>query len=397
MDDLPVCLGIILLKVHSLCRYYKVCMFLCVYMSTSEVGGKQDYSPVSWREYFEQMEDVNVGPADSGDVFRIYKAGSDGPLLVLLHGGGHSALSWAVFTVSICTGVWTTDWSIDWWRLHPEYHQHDFFLCCRQPLPAEWPAGYLPWISGVTVRHYKEKLVLVIYWVKVSSSATKHIYKLGGLLRDGLPALTSHSFHQSGFRGSVSNMCAHIFSYSLTSVEHFDLYYDENLFYVKVPPWFANQTTSQLKLCPGNSTRHTHANKNMNFHPPLILYLKLIPTRWKWKRVVLILFLQILSMFIQPGYYTPKNCHSNKLYYYHICYKCCYYHSSDGTVTMCYYHCLLHPPQRCSQCDSSLLWWDSSPHHPDWPRCWRGDRSAYSQQHAATDHCGPGGYRRRGG
>lgn len=62
-----------------------------------------DYSPVSWREYFDHMEDVNVGSADSRDVFRIYKAGSDGPLLVLLHGGGHSALSWAVFTVSICT------------------------------------------------------------------------------------------------------------------------------------------------------------------------------------------------------------------------------------------------------------------------------------------------------
>lgn len=72
-------------------------------MLSSDVGGKLDYSPVSWREYFDQMEDVNVGPADSTDIFRIYKAGSDGPLLVLLHGGGHSALSWAVFTVSIKT------------------------------------------------------------------------------------------------------------------------------------------------------------------------------------------------------------------------------------------------------------------------------------------------------
>ncbi|KAG8005935.1 Protein phosphatase methylesterase 1, partial [Nibea albiflora] len=74
-------------------------------MSTSEVGGKLDYSPVSWREYFDQMEDVNVGLADSRDVFRIYKAGNDGPLLVLLHGGGHSALSWAVFTTAIASRV----------------------------------------------------------------------------------------------------------------------------------------------------------------------------------------------------------------------------------------------------------------------------------------------------
>ncbi|XP_031170381.1 protein phosphatase methylesterase 1-like isoform X2 [Sander lucioperca] len=70
-----------------------------------EVGCKLDYSPVSWREYFDQMEDVSVGPADSRDVFRIYKAGNDGPLLVLLHGGGHSALSWAVFTTAIASRV----------------------------------------------------------------------------------------------------------------------------------------------------------------------------------------------------------------------------------------------------------------------------------------------------
>lgn len=34
-------------------------------------------------------------------IFRIYCSGSNGPVLLLLHGGGHSALSWAVFTVSI--------------------------------------------------------------------------------------------------------------------------------------------------------------------------------------------------------------------------------------------------------------------------------------------------------
>lgn len=37
------------------------------------------------------------------NIFRIYCSGSHGPVLLLLHGGGHSALSWAVFTVSIIT------------------------------------------------------------------------------------------------------------------------------------------------------------------------------------------------------------------------------------------------------------------------------------------------------
>ena len=33
--------------------------------------------------------------------FRVYTKGSTGPVLLLLHGGGHSALSWACFTVSV--------------------------------------------------------------------------------------------------------------------------------------------------------------------------------------------------------------------------------------------------------------------------------------------------------
>ncbi|XP_075948278.1 protein phosphatase methylesterase 1-like [Anarhichas minor] len=70
-----------------------------------EVGSELDYSPVSWREYFDQMQDVSVGPPDNMDVYRIYRAGHDGPLLVLLHGGGHSSLSWAVFTSAITSRV----------------------------------------------------------------------------------------------------------------------------------------------------------------------------------------------------------------------------------------------------------------------------------------------------
>lgn len=37
------------------------------------------------------------------NIFRVYCSGAHGPVLLLLHGGGHSALSWAVFTVSVIT------------------------------------------------------------------------------------------------------------------------------------------------------------------------------------------------------------------------------------------------------------------------------------------------------
>ncbi|XP_051956295.1 protein phosphatase methylesterase 1-like [Xyrauchen texanus] len=69
------------------------------------VSIKRDYSPVSWSEYFEVMDDVVIGSGETKDVFRVYKSGQDGPLLVLLHGGGHSALSWAVFTAAMASRV----------------------------------------------------------------------------------------------------------------------------------------------------------------------------------------------------------------------------------------------------------------------------------------------------
>uniref|UniRef100_A0A8C8GVD6 Protein phosphatase methylesterase 1 n=1 Tax=Oncorhynchus tshawytscha TaxID=74940 RepID=A0A8C8GVD6_ONCTS len=66
-------------------------------------GRKRDFSPLSWSQYFETMEDVEVENDNGKDISftaEIYSSGQHGPVLLLLHGGGHSALSWAVFTVS---------------------------------------------------------------------------------------------------------------------------------------------------------------------------------------------------------------------------------------------------------------------------------------------------------
>lgn len=68
-------------------------------------GRKRDFSPVPWNHYFETMEDVIIKRGKSKDSFRIYKSGSEGPVLLLLHGGGHSALSWAVFSSLIISRV----------------------------------------------------------------------------------------------------------------------------------------------------------------------------------------------------------------------------------------------------------------------------------------------------
>ncbi|XP_074621050.1 protein phosphatase methylesterase 1-like isoform X1 [Acropora palmata] len=61
-------------------------------------GRKRDYSPLSWKQYFENSKYVCV---NDKNMFRVYLSGYEGPVLLLLHGGGHSALSWSVFTKSI--------------------------------------------------------------------------------------------------------------------------------------------------------------------------------------------------------------------------------------------------------------------------------------------------------
>ncbi|XP_043996246.1 protein phosphatase methylesterase 1 isoform X1 [Gambusia affinis] len=68
-------------------------------------GRKKDFSPLLWSQYFETIEDVEVENENGKDIFRLYCSGSSGPVLLLLHGGGHSALSWAVFTAVICSRI----------------------------------------------------------------------------------------------------------------------------------------------------------------------------------------------------------------------------------------------------------------------------------------------------
>ncbi|GAB2293325.1 hypothetical protein Dimus_027527 [Dionaea muscipula] len=52
------------------------------------------YSPLNWSEFFDEEDDVKIPNSDN--VFHIYKAGSEGPVLFCLHGGGYTGLSFAV-------------------------------------------------------------------------------------------------------------------------------------------------------------------------------------------------------------------------------------------------------------------------------------------------------------
>ncbi|XP_043190690.1 protein phosphatase methylesterase 1-like isoform X1 [Amphibalanus amphitrite] len=62
----------------------------------------RDLTPATWQRYFASAQEVRL---ESGDVFHVYRAGSAGPLLVLLHGGGYSGLTWSLFTEEIMSRV----------------------------------------------------------------------------------------------------------------------------------------------------------------------------------------------------------------------------------------------------------------------------------------------------
>ena len=63
---------------------------------------KRDYTPVLWDTYFNVKHDV-VTPG--GDTFRVYECGTEGPVLLFLHGGGFSALSWSLLSAQLITMV----------------------------------------------------------------------------------------------------------------------------------------------------------------------------------------------------------------------------------------------------------------------------------------------------
>ncbi len=70
-------------------------------------GRTRDYSAVPWDTYFESREAIEVG---AGSKFMVYSrasadASADAPVLLLLHGGGFSALTWSLFAADVTSRV----------------------------------------------------------------------------------------------------------------------------------------------------------------------------------------------------------------------------------------------------------------------------------------------------
>jgi len=61
----------------------------------------RDYKPGMWNEFFAEKEDVTVDEQRTFRIYRTKQPEKPGPVLLLLHGGGYSALTWAHFCVSL--------------------------------------------------------------------------------------------------------------------------------------------------------------------------------------------------------------------------------------------------------------------------------------------------------
>ncbi|XP_056646096.1 protein phosphatase methylesterase 1 isoform X1 [Diorhabda sublineata] len=57
----------------------------------------KNYTPIKWTEYFEKQETVEI----TSGKFHIYTKGFEGPILLCLHGGGYSGLTWALFAEEV--------------------------------------------------------------------------------------------------------------------------------------------------------------------------------------------------------------------------------------------------------------------------------------------------------
>ncbi|KAK7836253.1 protein phosphatase methylesterase 1 [Quercus suber] len=54
----------------------------------------QKYAPLDWSAYFDREDDIRI--KDTENVFHVYMAGTEGPVVFCLHGGGYSGLSFAL-------------------------------------------------------------------------------------------------------------------------------------------------------------------------------------------------------------------------------------------------------------------------------------------------------------
>nr|CAG4636247.1 EOG090X07NZ [Eubosmina coregoni]SVE69851.1 EOG090X07NZ [Eubosmina coregoni] len=147
-------------------------------MSRPGMGRKRDYHPIHWTRYFTSAENVVIN--EEGDYFHVYRRGSVGPLLVLLHGGGFSGLTWALFAECIEGMVSCQVLAIDL-RGHGESKTHN-----EENLSAETQADDIVTVIKQMFGSDPPPIVLIGHSmggaVAVHAAATEQLPTLAGLI-----------------------------------------------------------------------------------------------------------------------------------------------------------------------------------------------------------------------
>ena len=58
----------------------------------------KEYTQLPWDGYFERSFTLQI---DENNKFNLYEIGSSGPIILLLHGGGFSGLTWALMSKEV--------------------------------------------------------------------------------------------------------------------------------------------------------------------------------------------------------------------------------------------------------------------------------------------------------
>ncbi|XP_023303745.2 protein phosphatase methylesterase 1 [Lucilia cuprina] len=73
----------------------------------------RDFKPSLWSEFFDEKDDVVVDEKRTFRIYRTKQPEKPGPVLLLLHGGGYSGLTWAHFCMEITNMIHCQCLSID--------------------------------------------------------------------------------------------------------------------------------------------------------------------------------------------------------------------------------------------------------------------------------------------
>lgn len=75
--------------------------FLSICSDSFKKSRVRDFKPSLWSEFFAEKDDVAVDEKRTFRIYRTKQPEKPGPVLLLLHGGGYSGLTWAHFCVGL--------------------------------------------------------------------------------------------------------------------------------------------------------------------------------------------------------------------------------------------------------------------------------------------------------